>query len=92
MSLPPLVNDNTPLDATIEVVYQRRGGELAIKAIRIGPLGDAPSPIVKLSEMERAHIAAALAMTNGRRAAAARLLGISERNLYRKIHAHNIEG
>jgi transcriptional regulator of acetoin/glycerol metabolism len=31
-------------------------------------------------------------MTNGRRAAAARLLGISERNLYRKIHAHNIEG
>jgi transcriptional regulator of acetoin/glycerol metabolism len=38
--------------------------------------------------MEREQIVRALAVTAGRRAAAARLLGISERNLYRKIRAY----
>jgi DNA-binding NtrC family response regulator len=90
MSLPPLVDENTPVDATIEVVYERREGALSIKAIRIGPLGDPAPALAKLSEMERAHIAAALALSRGRRAPAARMLGISERNLYRKIRAHNI--
>jgi DNA-binding NtrC family response regulator len=44
-----------------------------------------------LRQTEREQIARALAATAGRRAAAARMLGISERNLYRKIRAHNID-
>ena len=44
-----------------------------------------------LRQTEREQIARALAATAGRRAAAARMLGISERNLYRKIRTHNID-
>jgi len=39
-----------------------------------------------LDEMERAHIRMALEMCHGHRGNAARTLGISERNLYRKLH------
>jgi DNA-binding NtrC family response regulator len=45
-----------------------------------------------LRECERAQIARALEATEGKRAQAARLLGISERNLYRKIRAHRLDG
>ena len=44
-----------------------------------------------LRQTEREQIALALAATSGRRAPAARLLGISERTLYRKIRTHDIE-
>ncbi len=41
-----------------------------------------------LEDMERAHIEAALRHTNGHRGHAARILGISERNLYRKLREY----
>lgn len=85
MTLPPLVDHATPFDATIEVVYERRNGALTIVSVRVGPLAERANGLPTLANMERAHIAAALAVTGGRRAAAARLLEISERNLYRKI-------
>ena len=44
-----------------------------------------------LRQAEREHIAQALRASEGRRAQAARLLGISERNLYRKIRAHGLD-
>jgi len=44
-----------------------------------------------LRDVERAHIAAALQSAAGHRAEAARMLGISERNLYRKIRAHKLD-
>jgi DNA-binding NtrC family response regulator len=44
-----------------------------------------------LAEMERRHIARVLADVGGHRARAAQLLGISERNLYRKIHEHGLD-
>ena len=44
-----------------------------------------------LAEMERRHIARVLAEVGGHRSRAAQLLGISERNLYRKIHEHALE-
>jgi two-component system response regulator AtoC len=44
-----------------------------------------------LSEMERRHIARVLAEVGGHRSRAAQLLGISERNLYRKIHEHRLD-
>lgn len=41
-----------------------------------------------LEEVERGHILATLAQVNGNRTQAAKLLGISVRNLYRKIEAY----
>ena len=52
---------------------------------------DAPRPL-SLAELERRHIARVLAEVRGHRARAAQLLGISERNLYRKIHEHQLDG
>jgi len=43
-----------------------------------------------LEEMERAHVARALEAAEGHRARAARLLGISERNLYRKLREYGL--
>jgi DNA-binding NtrC family response regulator len=47
-----------------------------------------PGQVPTLAEAERALIERALAKTGGRRAEAARLLGISERNLYRKLREY----
>ena len=49
------------------------------------------APPSTLRQAEREHIAQALHASEGRRAQAARLLGISERNLYRKIRAHGLD-
>ena len=57
---------------------------------RVGVSHGAAS-VPPLRQTEREQIARALAATSGRRAAAARMLGISERNLYRKIRTHDIE-
>jgi DNA-binding NtrC family response regulator len=46
--------------------------------------------LVTLDVMERTHIQHALKSTGGRRSQAARLLGISERNLYRKLKQYNL--
>jgi two-component system, NtrC family, response regulator AtoC len=43
-----------------------------------------------LEQMERAHIELALRTTNGHRGNAAALLGISERNLYRKLREYGL--
>ena len=43
-----------------------------------------------LEELERRHIKAALAAADGHRGNAARMLGISERNLYRKLKEYDL--
>lgn len=48
--------------------------------------GDLPS----LEELERTHIRRALEASGGHRGNAARILGISERNLYRKLGEHRL--
>lgn len=45
---------------------------------------------LRLDEMERRLIVAALKRFNGSRRSAARALGISERTLYRKLHEYNL--
>jgi DNA-binding NtrC family response regulator len=47
-------------------------------------------PLCTLRDVERAHISRALQRFGGNRAQAARALGISERNLYRKLHEHDL--
>jgi two-component system NtrC family response regulator/two-component system response regulator AtoC len=49
------------------------------------------TPGLTLAELERRHIARVLDDVRGHRARAAQLLGISERNLYRKIHEYQLE-
>jgi DNA-binding NtrC family response regulator len=43
-----------------------------------------------LEQMEREHIARALRASDGHRGNAARMLGISERNLYRKLKEYGL--
>jgi len=43
-----------------------------------------------LEQAEREHIRKALEASNGHRGNAAKILGISERNLYRKLHEHGL--
>jgi DNA-binding NtrC family response regulator len=64
------------------------------KALRSGvaPPTDTPSPgaLPSLEELERAHIERVLRSVQGHRGSAARILGISERNLYRKLKTYGI--
>ena len=53
------------------------------------PADDGPSPAT-LEMMERTHIERVLKTTAGHRGQAARLLGISERNLYRKLKEYEL--
>jgi two-component system response regulator HydG len=51
--------------------------------------GDSPAP---LQEIERGHILEVLRQVNGNRMAAAKLLGISRRALYRRLERHHLTG
>ncbi len=49
-----------------------------------------PERLPSLQELERAHIERVLGVTGGHRGRAAKLLGISERSLYRKIEEYRL--
>jgi DNA-binding NtrC family response regulator len=51
---------------------------------------EAAGRLPTLEELERAHIESALRATDGHRGQAAEILGISERNLYRKLREYNL--
>ena len=56
-------------------------------------LGVARGPVISpatLEELERAHIRSVIDTCQGHRGNAARILGISERNLYRKLREYNL--
>ncbi|MCM2256864.1 MAG: sigma-54 dependent transcriptional regulator [Vicinamibacteria bacterium] len=57
-----------------------------------GPDGEAagPEPLGTLAELERAHVERVLRAVAGHRGQAARVLGISERNLYRKLSEYSL--
>ncbi len=63
--------------------------ELRQAAGRVGTEGETAG--LALAEVERRHIARVLAQVGGHRARAAQLLGISERNLYRRIHEYHLD-
>jgi DNA-binding NtrC family response regulator len=52
--------------------------------------GPAEASLPTLEQMEREHIARALRASDGHRGHAARMLGISERNLYRKLREYGL--
>ena len=53
------------------------------------PAASAGAPLT-LEQMEKMHIVAVLRSTGGHRGHAAQILGISERNLYRKLHEYGL--
>jgi transcriptional regulator with PAS, ATPase and Fis domain len=55
-------------------------------------VGVANGRLPTLVELERMHIRQALEVSKGHRGNAARILGISERNLYRKLKEHRLLG
>jgi DNA-binding NtrC family response regulator len=56
----------------------------------LATLGTAEASLPTLEQMEREHIARALRASDGHRGHAARMLGISERNLYRKLREYGL--
>ncbi len=61
----------------------------AVRRAPAGPARAAGQPAIPtLEDMERTHIELALETTGGHRGRAAKLLGISERNLYRKLREY----
>jgi DNA-binding NtrC family response regulator len=74
-----------------------RPEHLSIHPRRVDSLTEAPdaettlgTPMPTLEEMERSHIERALRAAHGHRGHAASALGISERNLYRKLRAYGL--
>jgi DNA-binding NtrC family response regulator len=65
---------------------------LSLRPSRAAPIPGDATPVPTLEAMERSHIELALRTTSGHRGQAAKLLGISERNLYRKLHDYDLEG
>ena len=59
----------------------------AVESPAVRVAADAPVPLV---EVERGHIVDVLRQVNGNRMAAAKLLGISRRALYRRLERHAI--
>jgi DNA-binding NtrC family response regulator len=55
-----------------------------------GELADAAAQVPTLQQLERAHIERVLRDLGGHRGNAAKLLGISERNLYRKLREYGL--
>ncbi|MBK9089513.1 MAG: sigma-54-dependent Fis family transcriptional regulator [Holophagales bacterium] len=55
-----------------------------------GPRTTGAEPLVTLEALERAHIERTLRATDGHRGSTARILGISERNLYRKLREYGL--
>ncbi|HVX67982.1 MAG TPA: sigma-54 dependent transcriptional regulator [Bryobacteraceae bacterium] len=71
------------------------GPEILPEHLPIRPAGgpaQANTPLPTLDELERAHIRRALEASGGHRGNAARVLGISERNLYRKLRELGLIG
>jgi transcriptional regulator with PAS, ATPase and Fis domain len=70
------------------------GPEDLPRALRPGPTPPAPvegpEVLPTLEELEREHIVRVLRAVDGHRGSAARILGISERNLYRKLRSYRI--
>jgi DNA-binding NtrC family response regulator len=54
------------------------------------PAPSAPAPLPTLEEAELTHIRLAIEASKGHRGNAAKMLGISERNLYRKLREHGL--
>jgi DNA-binding NtrC family response regulator len=87
-----IVSDEVEIGAAHLPASLRTGRDAASATMSRGASVQADGPTGTLEELERAHIEAALRATRGHRAQAAERLGISERNLYRKLREYGLLG
>jgi DNA-binding NtrC family response regulator len=73
----------------VEILPGHIPGTVAGRPAAVAP-AESPPAWKTLEQMERAHIEATLKRTDGHRGNAARLLGMSERNLYRKLREYGL--
>jgi DNA-binding NtrC family response regulator len=73
-----------------EILPHHLPAALRVPVAPAPPRPDGAEDLPTLEEMERAHIERALRATGGHRGHAARMLGISERSLYRKIEEYRL--
>jgi DNA-binding NtrC family response regulator len=71
-----------------EILPEHLPAQLAMAAASAPPRPD--GQIATLEELEKTHIELALKASQGHRGQAARALGISERNLYRKLRSYGL--
>lgn len=71
-----------------EILPEHLPAQLAMAAASAPPRPD--GQIATLEELEKSHIELALKASQGHRGQAARALGISERNLYRKLRSYGL--
>ncbi|MDP9176786.1 MAG: sigma-54 dependent transcriptional regulator [Gemmatimonadota bacterium] len=68
------------------------GEVIRAEHIQLGPpLGDTDAPLSTLDKLEREHVERVLASTNGHKARAAQILGISRPRLDRVLRKHGLE-
>jgi two-component system response regulator HydG len=70
--------------------YVQRGTQLALAAPAPAALDASALTGMKLKDIEREHIKSTLEQTNGNREEAAKILGIGQRTLYRKINEYDL--
>jgi DNA-binding NtrC family response regulator len=73
-----------------EILPQHLPAPLRAPAAPSPKAADAAAPLLALQEVERAHIERVLRTTGGHRGNTARMLGISERSLYRKLEEYRL--
>ncbi len=73
-------------DAEIQAVHL----PASVRRTAAPMVGATSASLPTLEELERAHIELVLRTTNGHRGQAAAILGISERNLYRKLREYQM--
>jgi DNA-binding protein Fis len=78
-----VVDDEVPVLRVVERLAAKAGFDIESRPVA----ADSPVP---LDTVERDHILEVLRQVNGNRMAAARILGISRRALYRRLERHNL--
>ncbi len=79
-------------DVEIRVEHLPAHVRVPPSAVSAAPAADDGAALPTLEALERSHIEAALRVTGGHRGRAAAMLGISERNLYRRIREWELSG
>jgi transcriptional regulator of acetoin/glycerol metabolism len=95
-----VVHDEEPTLTVIERVAEEAGYDVILmrgpcdsdrlRTVLADIRGEVASPPPSLRDVERGHIVDMLRRVNGNRMAAAKLLGISRRALYRRLDRHHI--
>jgi transcriptional regulator of acetoin/glycerol metabolism len=89
---PAMPMSNIPLEDVLGMIERLEGDVRSLRQTIERASFESRLPVAPLEDVERAHILDVLRQTHGNRMAAARVLGISRRSLYRRLERHHIDG